>query len=100
MTIREALLEVVFFDVPGTAIDKALIDAGLTGTDNYDTVTAQDIDLAALPLLRRLVIQADITEGGYSVKYDRNAILKLIASLESSNGIFDAGNAVRGVNVW
>lgn len=100
MTIREALKEVVVFEVSELALDKALIDAGLTGTDNYDTVTAQDIDLAALPLLRRLVLQADITEGGYSIKYDRNAVLKLIASIENTYGIYDAGNAVRGVNVW
>jgi hypothetical protein len=89
MTVLEALKAVV--DVPGissNSYDKALIDAGIDGSATYLASNAQTINNAAVNVLKGFLLSS-ISEGGYSVSFDRSAIENKITVLE--------GVKVRGV---
>lgn len=89
MTNLEALKAVV--DVPGisgNAYDKALIDVSLTGSSTYSAGNEETINNAAVKVLKGFLLSS-LSEGGYSVSFDRTAIENKITVLE--------GAKVRGV---
>jgi len=89
MTNLEALKAVVQVEnIPGNSFTKALIDAGIDGTATYTSSNATSINAVALEVLKGLLISS-ISEGGYSISFDRAAIEKKIAVLD--------GSGVRGV---
>lgn len=95
MTINEALAAVVgVSQIPAAVFEKALIDSGLTGTDVYTADNADSVNEAAVTVLSGLLVSS-ISEGGYSITFDRKAVEAKIQSL--------GGNPqpeVRAVNVW
>lgn len=102
MTNAEAVIAVAGVSVDALLIEKALIDLNMTSTGWYDVLDGKTIDLAAIEVLKGIIAMADITEGGYSIKYDRSAILKRITALGIKNGIAEYLTVpkVRAVNVW
>jgi carbamoylphosphate synthase large subunit len=74
MTNKEALIAVCMVVVPDLSVEKALIDNDIIGEDEYSVDVKEEIDLCAIDVLKGTLALADITEGGYSVRYDRKAI--------------------------
>ena len=74
MTNKQALVAVLRISVPDDTLEKALLDHEITGSTNYTKDAARDIDMCAVEVLKGLLSEPDVTEGGYSIKYDRNAI--------------------------
>lgn len=55
-----------------------LLGLGQAGLDpTLEFVAGRDFDLALADLILYLIASADISEGGYSVKLDRDALLEL-----------------------
>jgi hypothetical protein len=100
MTKKEALIAVLRLDVPDNTLDKALLDQEITGGDTYTTEDAEDIDMALLAILKSILHAPDISEGQYSIKYDRRIIAQRIASIEAQYEISVTRNAVRAPRVW
>jgi len=89
MTNLEALQSVV--DIPQISIltlTKVLIDAEIDGAESYVSGNASKIYSAAAAVLRTFMVSS-VSEGGYSISFDRSAIEKKIAVLD--------GSVVRGV---
>lgn len=61
-------------------IQAALLDEGLVPSDEYTPGSAVAIKTAIVKLIPELLLKPDITEGGYSEKWDKGA-LKLFYSL-------------------
>lgn len=99
MTKRDALLGVLQVSVPDIAIDKALVDNNIDGRDGYSSANAKSIDLVAIDILQGLLTAPDVTEGGYSIRYDRSAIQQRLSYLSQKHGI-GSGPTVRRANVW
>lgn len=60
--------------LPPAIIDGALVSVGADPDANFTQSDRQKVDLALLEIIPKLLLTPDVTEGGYSVKYDRNAI--------------------------
>ncbi|MEO6610743.1 MAG: DUF6706 family protein [Chitinophagaceae bacterium] len=87
MTNKEALQEVLQVTVSDTSIEKAFLDASdyaLTTSATYTTANEQGVDWIAVKLLENF-LDADIDEGGYSIKY-KDSIVKKIGSLKEKWG--------------
>lgn len=104
MTQLEALRSVIGVNYPfdDNMYDKALIDQGLVGTDDYAAGNAKSIDLAVVGLIPTLIAACDIKEGGYSVTVaDRTALLKLRSLLLAKYGLSDNSATVTDAsNMW
>lgn len=74
MTVREALINIVSTPVNDGTIDLVLINSDLIGTEQYSKALSESIEKAAIEVLQASVSAPDISEGGYSIRYDRNAI--------------------------
>jgi hypothetical protein len=94
MTNKEALVAVVLVDANDNLLEKALADGSITSTDNYSPENSQAVDSAAISVLRSILSMPDITEGGYSIRYDRASIQKRIDALAANVGI-DNGPVIR-----
>lgn len=83
MTNRERIEAYLGFKPASpNVIEGALIDVGLTGTDEY-TADSSAVKRAAIKTMRILLTTADTSnENGYAIKYDRASLLKLIDQLE------------------
>jgi len=81
VTNKEAVIATIRIDVPDNSIEKALIDRDVTGGSTYTKSDAQNIALVSIDLLEGLLSQPDVSEGGFSVKYDRAAVQKQIVAL-------------------
>ncbi len=93
MTNTEALAAVVQIEqIPANAYEKALEDAGLIGGVIYSSIYKDSVNTAAIAVLSGL-LYTSISEGGYSISFDRQAVQNKIASL-------GGGPKVRGLNVW
>lgn len=89
MTNKEALISVLQCEVDDNALEKALIDAGIIGSDAYTAGTSESIDKCALPILQGLLSQANISEGGFSKSFDRAAIQARIKTLATKYNLTD-----------
>lgn len=97
MTNREALEAVLQVDVDRITVEKAMIDVGIDPEDTYGSSLKKKIDGCAVSILQGILSRPDITEGGYSVKYDRSAIQ---ARIDSINGVKPKTAQVRIRNLW
>lgn len=89
-TIREyiqAKLERYNIDLPEAELDALLIDSDLVGTDPYSTAAAKPIKLAIVKCIPELLLQPDITEGGYSRKLDKDAVIAFYSLLCKELGV-------------
>lgn len=90
MTIKEALTCTVNFPLPANRIEKALIDAELTGTDSYSKEHERSVDLCMSGLLFTLLTSADIAEDDVSVKLpSRDVLLAVYSALMKKWGLKD-----------
>jgi hypothetical protein len=88
MTNLEALVRGVLgaFTVDDFAANKVLLDAQVDGSGLYDPANEKAIDMCAIKLLQNMFVE-NISEGGYSVKYSRDAITARLLSFESQYGL-------------
>ncbi|HEY4207985.1 MAG TPA: DUF6706 family protein [Puia sp.] len=107
MTNKEALiacLQVV--TMPDNALVKALIDRSVVGTVDYTAASASGIDLATIDLLQGLLSNPDITEGGYSIRFDRTAVQNRLLFLARKNNATEVIAAIapvptiKGASPW
>jgi hypothetical protein len=89
MTNKEALISELPFEVDDMMIEKSLIDNSVTGSSTYVADSAESIDLCVVKILQRLLSEPDITEGGYSKKFDRSAAEKRLLYLAKKYGMTD-----------
>ena len=104
MTKREALKATINFPMPDLSIDKALIDAGIIGTDMYTVADVRLIDIAAIGLLFVLLTTGKVKEGDYSLEpADKDALTIIYSHLCAKHGLVNglvSKPTVRGVRVW
>lgn len=107
MTIKEALLSTVSFNLPNNRIDKALIDADLIADEIYSKDAEKGVDLCMAGLLLTLLTVADVTEDDVSIKLpSRDVLLKVYATLLNKWGVINpldppkAGPTVKQVLIW
>lgn len=74
------------------AYKSGLASAGLD--PNAEMVAGKSYDLGVAELILYLITSADISEGGYSVKLDRDAMFKVRAALLAKWGAVDPSGAI------
>lgn len=104
MTNRERLISLLGFAPDKNSVDGALIDADITGADNYTGSNSDELKTLAISILELLLSTPDITntDGSgfvHATKYDRTAILKRIDLLKEELGLF-AGPVITAPKVW
>lgn len=92
MTNKEALLAVIRFSIPDNSAEKALVDNDVDGTANYSKDAEKSIDLCAVDALQGLLSEPDVSEGGYSVKYDRKAVQDRLLYLAKKHNLTEVLN--------
>jgi hypothetical protein len=104
MTNKEALIGVLRVNVPDNTLEKALLDQGVTGASTYTANNLKSIDLAAIDVFVGLLSEPDVSEGGYSIRYDRDAVLKLVLYLAKKHNVTTVLDkfrpSVTSRNVW
>ena len=74
MTRKEALQSIIQFKVDDNTIDKVLLDRAVDGTADYSADDRQEIDLCLADLCLVLINRPEVSEGGFSIKYDKAAL--------------------------
>jgi hypothetical protein len=87
MTNKEALIAALQLTADDSTLEKALIDQEVTGSDTYVKDNATAIDQCAIEVLQGILSTPDVSEGGYSVKYDRDAVKARLSYLLDKNGL-------------
>ncbi len=87
MTNKEALIAVLRVSVPDNTLEKALADQEVTAAGTYAKANAKSIDLCAIDVLTGLLSEPDISEGGYSIKYERDAVQQHLVILARKHNI-------------
>jgi hypothetical protein len=86
VTNKERVISLVGFEASDTAIEGALIDNDLTAGSTYEKANAVPVAKAAISVLRSLIVSS-VKEGGYTINYDKDLIVKRIQSLEKEYGL-------------
>jgi hypothetical protein len=89
MTNKEALIAALQISVEDATLIKALIDLDVDGSETYSKVNATAIDKCAIEVLQGILSMPDVSEGGYSVKYDRKAVESRLSFLSQKTGVAD-----------
>lgn len=101
MTNKEALVAVLRVSVPDNSLEKAMIDNDVTGGSTYTKDNEKNIDLCAIDILQGLLSDPDVSEGGYSINFDRKAVQERLNYLNSKHDLVDAGKpVVTGKSIW
>lgn len=87
MTNSAALVATLQTAVPAGSVSKALADRGIGEGDTYTSTLTESIDRAAIDILWGMLSMPDISEGGYSVRYDRTAIKARLLFLAGKYGV-------------
>lgn len=87
MTKAQALAAAVALPVEALQLEKALLDADITGSETYAKTSQTLIDRAAIELLQGLKSTKNVQEGGYSLTLDLNAINERIEYLAGRAGL-------------
>src|SRR5262245_51810163 len=90
MTNKEALIAVVRVSVPDNSLEKAMIDNDVTGATAYVKTAEESIDKCAIAILEGILSDPDITEGGYSINFDRKAVEDRLSILKGKYGLDDS----------
>jgi hypothetical protein len=94
MTNKEALVAVVQVSVDDNVLEKALLDQTITSSETYAAIKSSNINKAAIDVLEGLLSRADVSEGGFSEKFDRSAIEKRLNRLYEKEGLTSTSQAV------
>lgn len=104
MTNKEALVATLQTSVPDNSLEKALADRGIASAGTYGSTQTAGVEQSAMDLLWGILSTPDVSEGGYSVRYDRKSILARLTFLANKYGNTDilAGltPTVSRANVW
>ena len=91
------------FNVELSDIEMAalLVDNGILESATYETKAAK---IALVGIIPEILLKPDITEGGFSIKYDKAAILKyysmLCKELGLKNALVEQPKVVNKSNLW
>ena len=101
MTNKERLIAFLGFQPSINVAEAALMDAGITLNDIYDSSLANTIKRAAVEVMKIILTTADTGNSttGFTAKYDRVAILKLIDQYERELGSTLAPK-ITALKVW
>ena len=105
MTNREAVISEIHVSFASdNAIDKAIIDQGITGSSEYDGSYKKEVAIAALSVLKALLSTKSVQEGGYTLTLQ---VEKRIFDLQTEYGLLPVvilpiilKPKVRGISVW
>ena len=75
-------------------ISALIIDQGLNPIDEYTLENSTSAKTVIVRVVPELLLRPDITEGGYSEKWDRDGILAYYSLLCKEIGLVDELNAV------
>jgi hypothetical protein len=67
--------------------DKAMLDNDIIGADTYSKDSALSIDKAALAVLEGILSAPNISEGSFSISYDRKAVIDRINLICERSGL-------------
>lgn len=70
-------------------VDVLLLDHGLESATEYTAESGLLAKWALVAFIPQLLAMPDVTEDGYSKKYDRGAIIKFLSFLSTSIGVPD-----------
>lgn len=101
MTNQDRLISFLGFAPSKEAAEGALIDAGIAGNQNYLLENSVPLKKAAIELMELLLTTADTgNENGYTIKYDRAAVLKRLNLLRIELGVVEEGPYITSKVVW
>jgi hypothetical protein len=109
MTNKEALLAKLQTPVSDASLEVALLDRGVSPSDQYGVSEIKGVELALVDLLYSLYTKPDISEGGYSVSHPdflrkvRERILQLATKYKLNDlleQLQDPTPTVSSKNVW
>ena len=95
MTNKEALVATLQANVPDNSLEKALADRAVVSAAIYGPTQTAGVEQAAMDILWGVLTSADVSEGGYSVRYDRAAIKSRLIFLAKKYG---AADILAGIN--
>jgi len=89
MTNKDRLISLLGFSPANNhAIDGALTDAGIDGSEVYDGGNIVQLKNAAIEIMELLLSTPDVSNTeGQAIKYDRNAVLARIKQYKTDLGI-------------
>lgn len=100
MTNKQRVISQLGFDPPKNSVEGELLDTGISPEEEYTGSNSIALKTVALSICKIILTTADHTnENGFSVKYDRNAVLKRIADLEDELGL-TARPTITSKRVW
>lgn len=104
MTNKERLLSLLGFTPSDVnSLEGTLLDNGITGAGTYDSSLSIPIKRCAIEVMELLLTTANISDStpGFSVTYDRNAVLQRMKLLKQEIGLVDETlPTITGKNVW
>lgn len=109
MTLKEALQAKAQCPVDDSALEVALIDAGLNPSESYTSANQEDVEKALVELLFSIYTKPDISEGGFSIGHPdfmrklKERIIQLASKYQMTDvldQLVDPVPTVTGKNVW
>jgi len=97
MTIRDAFLGVIQFEVSDEIVDMALIDADFTGSEVYTKADRQVLEIAAIDVLMSLLVTKEEREGQLTITRDIEGIKAYVLYLARKNGLEEIVDELSGV---
>ncbi|GAO43792.1 DUF6706 family protein [Flavihumibacter petaseus] len=89
MTVKEALIAEIAMSVDDMLVDKTLVDHGVYENRTYTKELSETIGKASIDILLSIWTMPDVSEGGYSVKYNRDAVKSRLLFLAGKYGRTD-----------
>lgn len=90
MTNKEALIATLQISgMPDNSLEKALADRGINSAGTYGSTQTAGLDQTTMDLLWGLLNQPDVSEGGYSIRYDSKSVLARLTFLANKYGNSD-----------
>lgn len=101
MDKKQALQGILNYPLSDFSLEKALIDAGIDGSQNYTMADKEAIDLVAAGLILVILGSPEsVSEGGYSItKSKKDDLLALRSFILGTYGLEDKPT-IRAINGW
>jgi hypothetical protein len=104
MTNKERLLTLLGFSPPPNAAEGGLLDVGIAPDSTYDPLAINTLKQVAIGMMKVLLTTADTSNNqtGFAIKYDRDAIMKLIDLYEEEIAppVVVAEPTIKGIQPW